>query len=67
MFLLSLSANDDTLPQTVDYIRYPEARPLLAGNDDLVSSFLKGKRRSLFSLLTYLRDKLPDFRSKKLY
>ncbi|KAL5969660.1 hypothetical protein TSMEX_002594 [Taenia solium] len=36
MFLLSLSANDDTLPQTVDYVTYQEMRPLLGGNDDLV-------------------------------
>ncbi|KAH9283640.1 Uncharacterized protein ECG_05077 [Echinococcus granulosus] len=67
MFLLSLSANDDTLPQTVDYVRYQETRPLLSGNDDLVSSFLRSKRRSLYSLLSHLRDQLPDFRSKKLY
>ncbi len=67
MFLLSLSANDDVLPQTVDYSMYSESRPLLAGNEDLVSSFLKGKRRSLFSLLSYIKDQLPVLRSKKLY
>ncbi|KAM7536941.1 hypothetical protein Aperf_G00000077980 [Anoplocephala perfoliata] len=67
MFLLSLSANDDILPQHVDFASYQETMPLLNGNNDLVSSFLKGKRRSLYSALTYLRDKLPEFRSKKLY
>lgn len=67
MFLLSLSANDDTLPQTADYVTYQETRPLLGGNDDLVSSFLRSKRRSLYSLLSHLRDQLPVFRSKKLY
>ncbi|VDL60292.1 unnamed protein product [Hymenolepis diminuta] len=67
MFLLSLSANDDTLPQHANFATYQESRPLISGSDDFVSSFLKGKRRSLYSALSYLKDQLPEFRSKKLY
>lgn len=67
LFLISLSANDYVLPQTGEYTMFPESRPLLATNDDLVSSFLKGKRRSLFYLLSYLKDQLPVVRPKKLY
>ncbi|VDO00926.1 unnamed protein product [Rodentolepis nana] len=67
MFVLSLSANENTLPQHVNSGTYNESRPLLSGSDDLVFSYLKGKRRSLYSALSYLRDQLPEFQSKKLY
>lgn len=70
MYLISLSANDWVLPQTVSfaYSDHPsggEQQPLLVGNHDVVSAYLKKKRRSLYSLLSTFRDYLPSMQSKK--
>ncbi|TPP56132.1 hypothetical protein FGIG_10627 [Fasciola gigantica] len=66
MYLVSLSANDWVLPQTVDMKFHPEMEPLLsASNHDVVSAYLKKKRRSLYSVLSYIRESMPLFKPKK--
>ncbi|CAH8481262.1 unnamed protein product [Dicrocoelium dendriticum] len=65
MFLISLSANDWVLPQTVTLMHHREQEPLLAGDQDVVSAYLRRKRRSLYSLLSTIRDYLPSIKSKK--
>ncbi|KAA0186058.1 putative testis, partial [Fasciolopsis buskii] len=66
MYLVSLSANDMVLPQTVDTRFRPEIEPLLSGSShDVVSAYLKKKRRSLYSVLSYIRESLPLFKPKK--
>ncbi|KAF8563831.1 hypothetical protein P879_11492 [Paragonimus westermani] len=69
MFLISLSANDWVLPQTVPFTYHHspsgEEQPLLVGSHDVVSAYLKKKRRSLYSLLSSFRDYLPSLQSKK--
>ncbi|VDP91187.1 unnamed protein product [Echinostoma caproni] len=66
MYLVSLSANDWVLPQTIDSHYRPEMEPLLsASNQDVVSAYLKKKRRSLYSVLSYIRESLPLFKPKK--
>ncbi|CAL8076562.1 unnamed protein product [Calicophoron daubneyi] len=65
MYLISLSANDWVLPQTVDFGYRSDSEPLLGSNHDVVSAYLKKERRSLYSVLSYIRDWLPSLKSKK--
>ncbi|KAG5445291.1 Protein tex261 [Clonorchis sinensis] len=66
MYLISLSANDWVLPQTVPFnYQNREQEPLLSSGQDMVSAYLKKKRRSLYALLSAVRDCLPSLTSKK--
>ncbi|CAH8848412.1 unnamed protein product [Trichobilharzia szidati] len=67
LFLISLSANDFVLPQTVDLRSSYETDFLLHGQQehDVVSAYLKRKRKSLYSLLASMREFSLPLRSKK--
>lgn len=60
---VSLSANENVLPTVA------ESRPLLGGDNDVVSNYFsrKGKKYGLLSLFNYLKDSLPIQRSKKTF
>ncbi|CAH8514810.1 unnamed protein product [Heterobilharzia americana] len=67
LFLISLSANDLVLPQTVEFRLPYETEFSLNGQQqhDVVSAYLNCKRKSLYSLLAYLREFSVPPRSKK--
>ncbi|KAK4471714.1 hypothetical protein MN116_005116 [Schistosoma mekongi] len=57
--LCSVYANDFVLPQTVEFSFLGERDPLLQSQQkkhDVVSAYLKRKRKSLYTFLTYLRE-----------
>ncbi|CAH8496228.1 unnamed protein product [Schistosoma turkestanicum] len=68
LFLISLSANDFVLPQTVEF-RFPvESHFSLQSQQkkhDVVSAYLKCKRKSLYTFLAYLREFSVPLRPKK--
>ncbi|CAH8549621.1 hypothetical protein MS3_00005269 [Schistosoma haematobium] len=68
LFLISLSANDFVLPQTVEYQLPVESDYLLQSQqkkNDLVSAYFKCKRKSLYTFLAYLREFSIPLRTKK--
>ncbi|TNN15625.1 hypothetical protein EWB00_001154 [Schistosoma japonicum] len=67
LFIISLSANDFVLPQTVEFRFLRESDSLLQCQQkkhDVVSAYLNRKRKSLYSFLAYLREFSVPLRPK---
>lgn len=65
MFLLSLSANEMILPQTMGQPANEEI--VFSSNNDFVSSYMKAKRRGLFFFLSSVKEGLLPTRTKKVF